>query len=275
MADKATSVSYDFSGSTALITGAGGDFGRSAALRLAASGANVVLSDLEQAGERLEETRELCARTARGEAVMVATADVADASSVEACFEAAVERFRAPDMVFNNAGIQGALIGLPDYPADDFPRVMEVNVEGVFYVLREAARRLRAEERGGSIVNSASMAGVEGAANMIAYSASKGAVMSMTRAASKDLAPLGIRVNAISPAFIGPGRMWDLQTSRQAQAASQYYSTDTAVVEREMIGMVPLRRVGSVEEVTATVMWLLSADASYITAQNIIVSGGI
>jgi NAD(P)-dependent dehydrogenase (short-subunit alcohol dehydrogenase family) len=119
------------------------------------------------------------------------------------------------------------------------------------------------------------MAGVEGAANMPAYSASKGAVMSLTRAASKDLAPLRIRVNAISPAFIGPGRMWDRQVALQAQAASQYYSTDPGVVAQEMVAMVPMRRMGSVEEVAATVMWLLSDESSYLTGQNIVISGGI
>ena len=110
---------------------------------------------------------------------------------------------------------------------------------------------------------------------MPAYSASKGAVMSLTRAASKDLAPLGIRVNAISPAFIGPGRMWDLQTVRQAEAATQYYSTDPAQVEREMIGAVPLRRVGTLDEVASAVVWLLSDESSYLTGQNLIISGGI
>jgi NAD(P)-dependent dehydrogenase (short-subunit alcohol dehydrogenase family) len=152
---------------------------------------------------------------------------------------------------------------------------MRINATGIFVVLREAARRLRAAGVGGVIVNSASMAGVEGAANMPAYSASKGAVMSLTRAASKDLAPLGIRVNAISPAFIGPGRMWDRQVTLQAQAGSQYYSTDPAEVEREMIGAVPMRRMGSLDEVAATVVWLLSDESSYLTGQNLVVSGGI
>ena len=94
--------------------------------------------------------------------------------------------------IFNNAGVQGELLPLQDYPVDDFPFVMHVNVFGIFNVLRESAQRLRDSGRGGAIVNSASMAGVEGAANMPAYSASKGAVMSLTRSASKDLAPLGI-----------------------------------------------------------------------------------
>jgi NAD(P)-dependent dehydrogenase (short-subunit alcohol dehydrogenase family) len=268
-------ASYDLSASVALVTGAAGDFGRAAAVRLAASGARLVLCDLDAAAAGLDETREQCARVSSGQAVLVATADVTDPEAVAGCFAAAIGRFDVPDLVFNNAGIQGAMVALADYPVDDFPMVMKVNVEGVFHVLREAARRLRAAGRGGSIVNSASMAGVEGAANMVAYSASKGAVMSMTRAASKDLAPLGIRVNAISPAFIGPGRMWDRQTVLQAEAASQYYSTDPDEVARQMVAMVPMRRVGSVAEVAATVVWLLSDESSYLTGQNLIVSGGI
>ena len=135
---------------------------------------------------------------------------------------------------------------------------MSVNVFGVFNVLRQAARRLRAAGKPGAIVNSASMAGVEGAANMPAYSASKGAVMSITRSASKDFAPLGIRVDAISPCFIGEGEMRDRQVRRQALADTQYYSTDPAIVAREMVDAVPLRRTGTLDEVASTVLWLLS-----------------
>jgi NAD(P)-dependent dehydrogenase (short-subunit alcohol dehydrogenase family) len=134
---------------------------------------------------------------------------------------------------------------------------------------------MRAEGSPGSIVNTASMAGVDGAPNMIAYSASKGAVISLTQTASKDLAPSRIRVNAISPAFIGPGAMWDRQVELQASAGSQYFSAEPAEVEREMIGQVPMRRYGTVDEVATTVLWLLSDDASYITGQNIAITGGI
>ena len=99
--------------------------------------------------------------------------------------------------------------------------------------------------------------------------------MSLTRSASKDLAPLGIRVNAISPAFIGEGMMWDRQVERQARANTQYYSTDPTVVAQEMIGAVPLRRTGTLAEVAATVVWLLSDESSYVNGQNVIISGGI
>lgn len=268
------SATYDLAGHAALVTGAAGDFGRTVAERLAASGARVVITDLPAAHAGLEQTRGRCT-TPAGEMAVVVTADVTDPAGVEALFDAAGERVGVPDLVFNNAGIQGLIAPLQDYPLDDMARVIRVNVEGVFLVLREAGRRLRAAGRGGAVVNSASMAGVEGAANMPAYSLSKGAVMSLTRSASKDFAPLGIRVNAISPAFIGPGRMWDLQTARQAEAATQYYSTDPDQVAREMIGAVPLRRLGSLAEVASAVVWLLSDESSYLTGQNLIVSGGI
>ncbi len=268
-------ASYDFSGSIALVTGAAGDIGRAAAARLAGTGANLVITDLASASEGLEQTRAACADLAGGGAVLAVPADVTDPASVEACFAAALERFGAPDRVFNNAGVQGELLPLQDYPVEDFPWVMNVNVFGIFNVLRESARRLREAGRKGAIVNSASMAGVEGAANMPAYSASKGAVMSLTRSASKDFAPLGIRVNAISPAFIGEGLMWDRQVTRQAKAGTQYYSSDPAVVAQEMIAAVPLRRTGTLDEVAAAVLWLLSDESSYVSGHNIIVSGGI
>lgn len=268
-------ASYDFSGSVALVTGAGGDIGRTTAVRLAASGARVVVTDLERAAEALERTRDACGEASTSEQVLTVAADVTDPASVASCFDAAIERFGVPDRVFNNAGVQGELLPLQDYPVEDFPFVMNVNVYGIFNVLREAARRLREVRAAGAIVNSASMAGVEGAANMPAYSASKGAVMSITRSASKDFAPLGIRVNAISPAFIGEGLMWDRQVRRQAVADTQYYSTDPEVVAEQMIGAVPLRRTGTLDEVAATVLWLLSDEASYVSGHNVIVSGGI
>jgi NAD(P)-dependent dehydrogenase (short-subunit alcohol dehydrogenase family) len=118
------------------------------------------------------------------------------------------------------------------------------------------------------------MAGVSGAPNMPAYSASKAAVIGLTKSAAKDLAPRGIRVNAVSPAFIGPGRMWETQVAQQAAAGSQYYATDPERVAAQMIEMVPLRRYGSVREVATVVAFLLSDDASYVNGVNLEVSGG-
>ncbi len=256
------------SGSRALVTGAGGDIGRAAAVRLAREGATVAVADLAAAGERLAETASRCEEHG---GVEVATFDVTDPEAVRAAFDG----LGVVDLVFNNAGAQGAFAGVADYPIDDARRVLDVNVVGVLIVLREAARRMQAAGSGGAIVNTASMAGVGGAPNMAAYAASKGAVIALTKSAALDLAPAGIRVNAVSPAFIGPGEMWRRQTELQAAAGSQYYGTDPAEVASQMIGQVPLRRLGTVDEVAAVAAWLLSPDASYVTGQNILVTGGI
>jgi NAD(P)-dependent dehydrogenase (short-subunit alcohol dehydrogenase family) len=99
-------------------------------------------------------------------------------------------------------------------------------------------------------------------------------VIGLTKAAAKDLAPHGIRVNAVSPAFVGPGRMWDTQIAGQAAPASRYYTTDPDAVAAQMIDTVPMRRYGSAHEVARVVAFLLSDDASYVTGVNVEVSGG-
>ena len=109
---------------------------------------------------------------------------------------------------------------------------------------------------------------------MIAYSASKFAVIGITQTAAKDLAPYHIRVNALSPALIGPGIMWTRQTELQAGVGSQYFDADPKVVEQQMINSVPMRRLGSLEEVASGVAFLMSEEASYITGFNLELTGG-
>ena len=242
-----------------LVTGAAGDIGTAIAEVLVQRGHSLVLADHPDASERLDE---LCGRLGAG----CVTFDVTNAAAVAA----AVDGLGPLDGLVNNAGYQGVFTSVDRYPLEDARRVLEVNVLGVLTVLAAVARVMT----GGAVVNIASMAGVSGAPNMPAYSASKAAVIGLTKAAAKDLAPRGIRVNAVSPAFIGPGRMWDTQVARQAAAASQYYATDPDDVAAQMIGMVPMRRYGSVHEVATVVAFLLSDDASYVTGVNVEVSGG-
>ena len=134
---------------------------------------------------------------------------------------------------------------------------------------------IKQEPQGGSIVQTASMAAHSGPPNMIAYGSSKSAVFHMTRIAAKDLAPYNIRVNSVSPAFIGPGFMWGRQIELQAKAGSVYYDKDPNIVKDQMIGATPLKRYGSVDEVIGPVAFLLSDDASYLTGVDIQITGGI
>lgn len=256
----------------AVVTGAAGDIGRAAALRLAQDGWRLALSDHPAAAGALNEAGRLAADF--GADVWTRVCDVTFDDDVAETVRACCDEFGTPAGLFNNAGYQGRIVAVPDYPIDDARKVLEVNVIGVLQVMQHVAQMMIDAGEGGVIVNSASMAGVGGAPNMAAYSASKAAVIALTKSAAKDLAPHAIRVNAISPAFIGPGKMWDNQVAQQASAGSQYFSDDPAEVAAQMIDMVPLRRYGSTEEVASVVSFLMSSDASYLTAQNIEINGG-
>ncbi len=171
--------------------------------------------------------------------------------------------------------MQGAFAPTFDAPIDDVRATLDVNVIGVLMVLQAFARALMAEGRPGAVVNTASMAGLAGPPNMVGYTASKAAVIGLTLSAAKDLAPHAIRVNAVSPAYIGPGAMWSNQVAEQARVPSRYYGDDTATVEAQMIEQIPMRRYGGLDEVASAVAFLLSDDASYLTGVNLEVAGGV
>lgn len=259
-------------GRIALVTGAAGDIGRAVAIRLATNGATVVATDLERALQGLDLTVQAC-REAGGRAEAVAL-DVTDEVAVDAGVDDIRDRVGVPDVIVTSAGIQGAFTPTPRYPIDDLRRVLDVNVVGTLTVVRSCAAALVEAGRPGAIVALASMAGVTGAPNMVAYSASKAAVLGLVRSAAKDLAIHGIRINAVSPAFIGPGAMWDRQVELQAAAGSPHYADTAAEVAAQMLASVPLGRYGSLEEVAAVIAFLCSDDASYVTGTNTEISGG-
>jgi 2-dehydro-3-deoxy-L-rhamnonate dehydrogenase (NAD+) len=259
-----------FEGRTLVVTGGAGNIGLETARRLAREGARIALLDV--VAEKLEQAA--ADLRAVASEVRAYRCDVTNRSAVDETVQAIVRDFGRIDLLFNNAGYQGLFQPMHRYPEDDFVKVIDINVNGFFYVLKAVSTHM-VEAGGGAIVNTASMAGVEGPPNMAAYGASKFAVIGLTQTASKDLAPYGIRVNSISPAFMGPGYMWDRQVNLQAEAGTQYFSSDPAKVAEEMIGAVPMRRVGGIEEIPGAVAFLMSDDASYITGVNVPISGGI
>lgn len=263
-----------FEGKTVLVTGAAGDIGRTAVLRLAGAGADVVAADHPSAGARLESVIEACGHLSEGGSVEPVTFDVRDAEATREAVGSMASSLATPELVFNNAGIQGSFAPTHTYPLDDAAQVIEVNLIGALNVMRHAAAAMIDARIPGAIVTTSSMAGVSGAPNMVAYSASKAGIIGMTASAAKDLAPHGIRVNCVSPAFIGPGTMWSRQVELQAATGTQYFSSDPDQVAQAMIGSIPMRRYGSVDEVIDVVLWLLSERSSYVTGANLEVSGG-
>ncbi len=261
-------------GRIALITGGGGDIGRTVAVHLAAAGAQVIISDLESAKDGLDLTTELCQQANPDAQVHQFPFDVTDTQRVISSINTISSVIGTPDAIFNNAGYQGQFAPISDCDPQDFKRVMDINVVGVFNLVQQCSRALIRAGIGGAIVNTASMAGVGGGPNMAAYSASKSAVIGLTKVAAKDLAPAGIRVNAVSPGFIGTGAMWDRQVKLQAETPSQYYADDIETVEQQMLTQIPMRRGGTLDEVATAVLFLLSDASSYMTGSNLELAGG-
>jgi len=273
-----------FKGKTIVITGAGGNFGREGCVFFACRGAKVVALDLNE--KALEETvadvkSKLALLNLKSENVIqTMKCDVTNVDSVDSAMDAAIQTYGSIDMLWNNAGYQGQIKPTLEYDPKDFANVMSINVTGMFIVMQSAAKRMVETSTSGSdkifsIVNTASVAGLRGTPAMVAYSSSKAAVLAMTISSAKDLAPHGIRVNAVSPALIGPGYMWTRQNELHASSGSPYFSSDPETVAQNKVNGVPMKRLGSVEEVIKSVAFLLSDESSYTTATNLVVDGGM
>ena len=245
---------FDFNDKTAIVTGAGSGIGEAIALELAASGAFVIVSDLD---------KDACAQVTasildKGGKAAPFAADVSDANAMEALVGFAEAETGALHLAVNNAGIGGAQAPTGDYPIDAWQQVINVNLNGVFYGLRY---QIPAMERagGGAIVNMASILGSVGFANSSAYVASKHALLGLTKTAAMEYAQKGIRINAVGPAFI--------QTPLLTNNLSQDMLDGLA-------GLHPMGRIGTSVEVSALSCFLLSERASFITGSYHLVDGG-
>ena len=276
---SATNNHSRFQNKVVLITGAAGDIGGAAATAFAQEGANVILVDLPHTKDTLKKK---CVALEEEGAIntLFVLADITNTEDIKKMVKRAVNKFGQIDYFFNNAGVQGDLLPVHEQQERNFELVMKVNIYGVFLGMKYIASAMKESGQGGVIVNTASLAGFQGPPNMVAYAASKFAVVGMTKTAAKDLAPYGIRVCAIAPGLL-EGRMWDTQVKGQALCRKRLSTDSSEVTERElkeqeerMLNGTPMKRLGTLSEAASVVTFLCSDAASYLTGTTILIDGG-
>ncbi|RLC93555.1 MAG: short chain dehydrogenase [Chloroflexi bacterium] len=240
-------------GRVALVTGAASGIGRATALAFAREAAKVVVVDI--LADEGEETVSLI-KEAGGEAIFV-KCDVARSAEAAAAIEAAVSTYGALDCAFNNAGIEGRMALTPDFEEEEWDRIINTNLKGVWLCLKyEIPQMLK--QGGGVIVNTASVGGVVGLQGLSPYCASKGGVVQLTRAVALEYAQSNIRVNAVCPGGI--------RTAMSRRLAKQPQMGKTLPA--------PMHRWASPDEVAAAVIWLCSDASSFVTGHCMAVDGG-
>ncbi len=240
----------DLAGRHAVITGGATGLGYAIAQRMLASGGRVTLWDRDEAA-----AAKACAQL--GEQAQWVAVDVASHASVVAATQQTLARSAGVDALVNSAGITGPNTKVWDYPVDAWAQVMQVNLNGLFYCCRELVPHMRTRNYG-RVVNIASVAGKDGNPNASAYSASKAAVMALTKSLGKELADTGVRVNCVTPAAVKTA-IFDQMSPEHIQF---------------MLSKIPMGRFGTPEEVAAMVTWLCTEDCSFSTGAVFDLSGG-
>lgn len=239
----------NFSGKTALVTGASVGIGRAVALKLAECGARLVLFDIDY--QKLESVKKETERYTAD--VLIFNCDVSDEQRVYECVKEAEEEFGGIDILVNNAALWRCWASFVDTPTDDWRKFLDINVMGVVYATKAVLPKML-EKGYGRIINVSSVAGVYGNANMVHYSATKGALISMTKALAKEVTDKGILVNCVSPGSVSSSENPDVNS--------------TGPSELSFMG-----RTGTNMENANLICFLASDDASYIAGQNIQIDG--
>ncbi len=243
-------------GKIAIVTGGASGMGAASSRRLSDEGASVVVVDIN------EEGAEKVAASLSGPTIAVG-ADVATEEGVQGYVDAAVSEFGRVDLFHNNAGYGGELVPTWDMTTEQFDHTMGVNCRGVFFGLRAVMRQMLQQGDGGAIVNTASMSARRGIPGQAAYSASKHAVVGLTKVAALEGGPLGIRVNAVCPGLVHTPMLQGLMDEAGPEIVDM------------MVQRVPIGRMAQADEVANLALWLLSDEASYLNGEDISVDGGI
>lgn len=247
-----------FQSQVAVITGAGSGIGRATAIAFASAGAKVVVSDINDEGGQATVDQ---IKQGGGEATFF-RCNVAEPAEIESLIARTVALHGRLDIGINNAGIGGKFARLVDQTNYDFDQMMAINVGGVFYGMQAQIRQMLTQPEGGKIVNISSIAGVRGMPMGGPYSASKHAVLGLTKTAALEYVRQNIRVNAVCPVYTHSGMVQDL--------------IDTAPnMEAKMLRVIPIGRFGQPEEIAQTILWLCSPENGFCTGQAIQMDGGL
>ena len=244
----------------AVITGGASGMGKATVHRFLAEGARVVVADFNS--ETGEETIAEAAERGYGDRTAFIKVDVASEDDIVAMFDHTKSVFGGVDVVFNNAGVGGAIGPLTETTTASWDYTMDVLAKGVFLGMKHAARHMIAQGRGGSIINTASIAGLSGDGGPMVYSAAKAAVISLSRSGAVELAPEKIRVNAICPGFIA--------TPLAAVGRERVAATQANFAKAQ-----PWPEFGDGDHIAGAALFLASDDARFVTGEHIVVDGGL
>jgi NAD(P)-dependent dehydrogenase (short-subunit alcohol dehydrogenase family) len=243
----------------AVITGGSGGIGRATAEKMLEAGAKVLIVDID--GEALSKAQE----EIHHDNLHIFQADVSKAEEVKAYAEEAKKLFGHVDIFFNNAGIEGSVNPIEEYPLDTFDKLVDVNIKGVYYGLRYLFPLMK--ENGGSIIITSSVAGLTGTPRVLPYVASKHAAIGMMRSAAMEGAPHQIRVNTINPSPVDNRMMRSLEEGFAPGQATE--------ARKNFEHSIPLGRYGKNEDMAHTVLFLASDESNFITGAVIPVDGGL